>query len=206
MIRKSEPSDVSNRATNPLVHVLRIFKYSNLQSAGVKLAFACLTVGLLFAVGCSTAGWRVFDGEEFTVEFPGIPIDTATAVGDAAGAKLYFIPAEGALDSNAYYAVSLYTLSDSISLLGDQLDDMLLKDAEIYAWSMGAFLTDSGSVVKSGNYEGREYTIFMAQNAGVIKMRKFAKGKHLYTLVVITQNAYMDNKDVFRFLDSFKLK
>lgn len=170
-----------------------------------KVLFSLIVV-MLIAVGCSSGGWRVVAGDEFTIEFPGIPIDTATAVGDAAGAKLYFIPVDGGLDSNAYYAVSVYTLADSLGLLGDQLDDMLLKDAEIYAWSMGAFLADSGKVVMSGTYEGREYTIFMAQNAGVIKMRKFAKGKHLYTLIVITQNAYMDNKDVFRFLDSFKLK
>lgn len=161
---------------------------------------------VIFLGGCSGGGWRVVDGGEFTVEFPGIPIDTATAVDDAAGARLYFIPAEDGLDSNAYYSVSVYSLPDSISILGEHLDDVLMKDAEIYAWSMGAFLADSGRVVKSGSYEGREYTIFMAQNAGVIKMRKFAKGIHLYTLMVITQNAYIDNQDVFKFLDSFKLK
>lgn len=192
MIRKFEHSGVSHRATSTVVRV--------------KSALVCLTLGILFAIGCSSGGWRVVEGDEFTIEFPGIPIDTATAVAETAGAKLYFIPVEGGLDSNAYYAVSVYTLPDSLGLLGDQLDDMLLKDAEIYAWSMGAFLADSGKVVKSGTYEGREYTIFMAQNAGVIKMRKFAKGKHLYTLIVITQNAFMDNKDVFYFLDSFKLK
>jgi hypothetical protein len=172
----------------------------------MKKVLGCLLVIVLVGMGCSAGGWRVVDGEEFTIEFPGIPIDTATAVDDAAGARLYFIPAEDGLDSNGYYAVSVYTLPDSASILGDQLDEMLMKDAEIYAWSMGAFLTDSGKVVMSGSVEGREYTIFMAQNAGVIKMRKFAKGKHLYTLIVITQNAHMDNRDVFRFLDSFKLK
>ena len=169
-----------------------------------KFLFVIALVACL--VGCSDGSWRVVAGDEFSIEFPGIPIDTATAVGDAAGPRLYFIPVDGGLDSNAYYAVSFYTLADSVSLLGDQLDELLLKDAEIYAWSMGAFVTDSGRVVKSGEVEGREYTIFMAQNAGVIKMRKFAKGKRLYTLIVITQNAYMDNADVFYFLDSFKLK
>jgi hypothetical protein len=169
-----------------------------------KLSALFLFVCLI--AGCSSGGWRVVDGEEFTIEFPGIPVDTATAVGDASGARLYFIPVDDGIDSNAYYAVSVYTLPDSASLLGDQLDAVLLKDAEIYAWSMGAFLTDSGKVVKSGAYEGREYTIFLAENAGVMKMRKFAKGKQLYTLYVLTQNAYIDNKDVFRFLDSFKLK
>lgn len=161
---------------------------------------------VLVLAGCSAGGWRVVDGDEFTIEFPGIPIDTVTAVGDAAGAKLYYIPAEEGLDSNAYYSVSVYSLPDSATILGSQLDDLLMKDAEIYAWSMGAFLTDSGKVVKSGAYEGREFTIFLAQNAGVVKVRKFAKGKNLYTLLVITQNAYMDNSDVFRFMDSFKLK
>jgi hypothetical protein len=171
----------------------------------MKYIISCLVVTLLL-LGCSSGGWRVVDGGDFTIEFPGVPVDTATATSDVSGARLYFIPADGGLDSNAYYAVSVYALPDSIEQLGEQLGAILMKDAEIYAWSMGAFLTDSGSVVKSGTHEGREFTIFMSQNAGVIKMRKFAKGNQLYTLIVITQNAYMDNKDVFRFLDSFKLK
>lgn len=171
----------------------------------MKLRLALLAM-VLFLGACASGGWRVINDEEFTIEFPGIPLDTATAVADASGAKLYYIPAEQGLDSNAYYSVSVYTLPDSVALLGDELGDVLLKDAEIYAWSMGAFLTDSGSVVKSGNYEGREFTIFLDQNAGVVKMRKFPKGKNLYTLLVITQNAYMDNADVYRFMNSFKLK
>lgn len=171
----------------------------------MKLRLVLFAMILLLSA-CASGGWRVIEDDEFTIEFPGIPADTATAVADASGAKLYYIPADEGLDSNAYYAVSVYALSDSIRLLPSQYDEILLKDAEIYAWSMGAFLTDSGRVVKSGNYEGREYTIFLAQNAGVVKMRKFVKGQHLYTLVVITQNAFIDNQDVFRFLDSFKLK
>ena len=172
----------------------------------LKQFLFCLTVIVLFASGCASGGWRVVDGGEFTVEFPGQPIDTATAVGDAAGAKLYFIPAESGIDSNIYYAVSVYTLDDSAEIMGDLMDEIMLKDAEIYAWSMGAFLSDSGKVVKSGNYTGYEYTIFLAQNSGILKMRKFAKGKHLYTLVVITGNEYLGNRDIYKFLDSFKLK
>lgn len=161
---------------------------------------------LFLLASCASGGWRVVDGDEFTIEFPGPPIDTATAVGDAAGAKLYFIPVEDGLDSNIYYAVSVYTLDDSVEAMGDLMDDVMLKDAEIFAWSMGAFLTDSGKVVKSGNYSGYEYTIFLAQNAGILKMRKFAKGQRLYTLVVITANEYLENSDIYKFLDSFKLK
>jgi|GEM_PF-954547 hypothetical protein len=182
-----------------------IFRRSNHQIPLSRLLLALSVVVLIFA-GCSGGGWRVVEGDEFTIEFPGIPVDTATSVGETSGARLYFIPVEESIDSNAYYSVSVYALPDSASILGDQLDDMFLKDAEIYAWSMGAIVVDSGNVVQSGAYEGREYTIFMARNAGVIKMRKFAKGKNLYTLIVITQNGYMDNDDVFRFMNSFKLK
>jgi hypothetical protein len=100
----------------------------------------------------------------------------------------------------------MYTLTDSIELMGEMMDEMLLKDAEIYAWAIGAIVTDSGKVVKSGNVEGREYKIFLSQNAGVVTMRKFVKGQHLYTLLVITGNTYLDNSFIYRFLDSFKLK
>lgn len=159
----------------------------------------------LFA-GCSSGGWRVVDGEEFSVEFPGQPKDTATMSGEYSGAKLYYEPVEGGIDSNIYYAVSMYTLPDSAELMGDFLDEMLLKDAEIYAWSMGAFLADSGKVVNSNGTEGREYKIFLAQNAGIVTMRKYVKGKHLYTLLVVTGNDALDNRDIYRFMDSFRLK
>jgi hypothetical protein len=182
----------------------RIFKSSDPRI--VKHVVYFLAIVALFISGCANGGWRVVDGGEFTVEFPGAPIDTATAVGDAAGAKLYFIPVDNGIDSNIYYAVSVYTLDDSAEIMGDLLDEIMLKDAEIYAWSMGAFLSDSGKVVKSGKYSGYEYSVFLAQNSGILKMRKFAKGKHLYTLVVITGNEYLENKDIYKFLDSFKLK
>ena len=161
---------------------------------------------VVFFGACASGGWRVVDGEEFIVEFPGDPIDTATQVGDAYGAKLYYQSPEGGIDSNIYYAVSMYTLPDSAELMGDLLDEILLKDAEIYAWSMGAIVTDSGKVVKAGMIEGREYTIFLSRNAGVVTMRKFAKGTHLYTLIVITANESLGNSDIYRFLNSFKLK
>ena len=165
-----------------------------------------LLLFIALLAGCSSGGWRVVDGEEFSVEFPGQPKDTATMAGEYSGAKLYYEPVEGGIDSNIYYAVSMYTLPDSAELMGDFLDEMLLKDAEIYAWSMGAFLADSGKVVKSNGTEGREYKIFLAQNAGIVTMRKYVKGKHLYTLLVVTDNSALDNRDIYRFMDSFRLK
>lgn len=171
----------------------------------VKQLLSCLVLALLFA-SCANGGWRVVEGDEFTIEFPGIPTDTATAYENAAGAKLFYQPKKGGIDSNIYYAVSMYTLADSAEVLGEELNAFLLKDAEIYAWSMGAFLVDSGKVVMSNSYEGREYKVFLAENAGIVTMRKFVKGKHLYTLIVITGNYALNNTSIRRFLDSFKLK
>jgi hypothetical protein len=37
-------------------------------------------------------------------------------------------------------------------------------------------------------------------------MRKYAKGKHLYTLMVITGNEFLENSLIYRFLNSFKFK
>lgn len=161
---------------------------------------------IVMMASCASGGWRVVEGEEFTIEFPGQPTDTATAVGEYAGVKLYYQPAELGIDSNVYYSLSTYTLHDSVGIMGDLLDEMLLKDAEIYAWSMGAFLADSGKVVKSNAYEGREYKIFLASNAGIVTMRKFVRGKRLYTLLVITGNEALENTQIYRFLDSFKMK
>lgn len=171
----------------------------------MKTALSCFVLMLLLS-SCAGGGWRVVDAEEFTIEFPGQPLDTATMTGNASGAKLYYEPVQGGIDSNIYYAVSTYALPDSAELMGDLLDDILLKDAEIYAWSMGAIVVDSGKVVMSNQTEGREYKIFLASNAGVVTMRKFAKGKNLYTLIVVTGNEALDNTMIYRFLDSFKLK
>lgn len=171
----------------------------------MKQIATCLVVLLLFA-SCASGGWRVVDGEEFTVEFPGQPTDTATMVGDYSGVKLFYEPPEGGLDSNIYYALSTYTLPDSAESMGEMLEPMLLKDAEIYAWSMGAFLGDSGKVVKNGETEGHEYKIFLSQNAGVVTMRKYVKGKHMYTLIVITANDALDNTLIYHFLNSFRFK
>lgn len=161
---------------------------------------------MALVAGCTSGGWRVVEGEEFYIEFPGPPVDTATMVGDAAGARLYYEPQDGGLDSNAYYSLSTYMLSDSAEKMGDLLDDIMLKDAEIYAWSMGAILADSGKVVNNNGTVGREYQIFMNRNAGVITMRKYYRGKNLYTLVVITGNQFLGNSYIYRFLNSFKFK
>ena len=164
------------------------------------LLFSCL----LFS--CGPGDWRIYSGADFTIEFPGLAKDTATMEGELAGAEVYFEPVSGGLDSNIYYAVSFYSLSDSISKLGDDLDNIFRDDVKIYAWTMGGVLSDSGRVVKSGKYEGREYKVFLAANAGTATVRKFAKGKKLYTLLVITDKMCLDNTKIERFMESFKLK
>ena len=171
----------------------------------VKYTLPCF-VFLLFLAGCASGGWRVIDAEEFTVEFPGQPIDTVTGDMENAGTRLYYEPVEAGIDSNVYYAVSVYNLPDSAEILGDLLESIMMKDAEIYAWSMGAIVVDSGKVVKSNTVEGREYKVFLGQNAGVVTMRKFGKGLHLYTLLVVTGNYALDNTQIYHFLDSFRLK
>lgn len=171
----------------------------------MKQLIPSLVIVFLLA-SCASGGWRVVDGDEFTLEFPGQPTDTATMVGDYSGVKLFYEPEHGGIDSNIYYSVSMYSLPDSAELMGELLEPMLLKDAEIYAWSMGAFLADSGKVVKTPAAEGHEYRIFLAQNAGVVTMRKYVRGKHMYTLIVITSNEALNNTMIYRFLDSFKFK
>lgn len=168
--------------------------------------FIAVIFSSLLLLSCGMGGWRVVDGGDFTIEFPGQPQDTATMEGDYHGAKLFFEPVTGGLDSNIYYSISVYALNDSVELLGDQLDDMLLKDAEIFAWGIGAMVTDSGKKVMSGKTEGYEYAIFLARNAGVATMRKFARGKKIYTLLVVTDNQHLNNASIRRFMDSFKLK
>lgn len=158
-------------------------------------------------VACGGPGdWQVYNAKEFTIEFPGPAKDTATIEGKLAGVKTFYEPVEGSLDSNLYYSVSMYTLSDSIAELGENLPDFFAADAQIFAWSVGGILSDSGRVVKSGKTEGREFKIVLAENVGVATIRKFAYNKHLYTLLVVTENMRLENTEIRRFMDSFKLK
>lgn len=161
---------------------------------------------LLLFSSCRPDDWQVYEGSEFTIQFPGPAIDTATATGEFAGAKAYYEPVEGGLDSNVYYAVSIYSLPDTLSKLGDDLDEFLERDVQIYAWSIGGVLGDSGRTVKSGKVEGREYKVTLEGNQGVATVRKFPYGRHLYTLLVVTENMKLDNGAIGKFMDSFKLK
>ncbi|HTL82552.1 MAG TPA: hypothetical protein VL651_12655 [Bacteroidia bacterium] len=160
---------------------------------------------LLFS-SCGQDEWKVYEAYEFNVEFPGHAKDTATMEGDLAGVTVFYEPVQGSLDSNLYYSVSYYTLSDSINKLGDDLDHFFKDDVKIYAWTIGGVLADSGRSVKSGKFEGKEYKVFLAQNAGTATIRKFAKGKHLYTLRVVTEKSCLNNSQIERFMESFKLK
>ena len=160
---------------------------------------------LLLFTSCGS-DWKVYETSEFTIEFPGTAHDTVTMEGGAAGAKSYYEPVEGALDSNMYYSVSMYSLPDSISIVKDNMRELFQVDANIYAWSIGGSLTDSGRVVKSGDVEGMEFKVNVAGNRGVSTVRKFAVGKHLYTLLVVTENGKLENHAIRRFMDSFKLK
>jgi hypothetical protein len=174
----------------------------------VKKTFNKLLLPLFFLLLFSSCGsdWKVYDTSEFSIEFPGAVRDTVTMEGAYAGSKSYYEPAKGTLDSNLYYSVSMYSLPDSISVVEENMRELFKMDANIYAWSIGGSLTDTGRVVKSGDVEGMEYKVTIAGNSGVSTLRKFAVGRHLYTLLVVTENGKLENHAIRKFMDSFKLK
>jgi hypothetical protein len=173
-----------------------------------NISYKLLLLPLFFLLLFSSCGadWQVYETSEFSIEFPGIVRDTVTMEGAYAGSKSYYEPVEGALDSNVYYAVSMYSLPDSISIVKENMRELFEMDANIYAWSIGGSLTDTGRVVKSGDVEGMEYKVTIAGNSGVSTIRKFAVGRHLYTLLVVTENGKLENHAIRKFMDSFKLK
>jgi hypothetical protein len=160
----------------------------------------------LFFSSCEGNDWQVYETSEFSIEFPGAARDTVSIQGTFSGARTFYEPVEGSLDSNLYYAVSLYTLPDSITLVKDDMDELLKNDVRIYAYGIGGVLADSGRVIKSGDVEGREFKVFLEGNKGVATIRKFASGKHLYTLLVVTENMKLNNSAIRQFMESFKLK
>ncbi|CAN5309110.1 hypothetical protein BH09BAC5_BH09BAC5_25410 [soil metagenome] len=159
-----------------------------------------------FFSSCGAGDWKVYDTSEFSIQFPGPVRDTATMVGAYAGSQSFYEPVPNSLDSNMYYSVSMYSLPDSISLVKENIRQLFDTDVNVYAWSIGGNLTDSGRVVKSGTIEGREYKVAIAGNRGISTVRKFAIGKHLYTLLVVTENMKLENHEIRQFMESFKLK
>jgi hypothetical protein len=174
----------------------------------VRRSYFFSVAGLFLLLLFSSCGndWQVYETSEFTIEFPGPVRDTVSMTGKFAGSKSYYEPIEGALDSNLYYSVSMYSLPDSIANMKDEIRGLFKMDATIYAWSIGGSLTDTGRVVKSGDVEGMEYKVTIAGNSGVSTLRKFAVGRHLYTLLVVTENGKLENHAIRKFMDSFKLK
>jgi hypothetical protein len=171
-----------------------------------NIKFLLLLFLLPLLPSCSMGDWRVYETSEFSIEFPGVVRDTVTMEGIYAGSKSYYEPIAGALDSNMYYSISMYSLPDSISVVQDNIRDLFDTDVKVYAWSIGGELTDTGRVVKSGDVEGREYKVIIAGNRGIVTVRKFAVGRHLYTLLVVTENQKLENHAIRRFMESFKLK
>ncbi len=169
------------------------------------------TLGLLLffiplLTSCGAGDWKVYETSEFSVQFPGIARDTVSMEGEYAGSRSFYEPVPGSLDSNMYYAVSMYSLPDTISLVKENMKDLFETDVQVYAWSIGGTLTDTGRVVKSGEIVGREYKVIIAGNRGISTIRKFAIGKHLYTLLVVTENMKLENHEIRQFMESFKLK
>lgn len=158
----------------------------------------------LFA-GCGGTEWARHGNVNFSAEFPGPARDTSTIEGTMYTLLFFYEPAN-ATDPNAYYDVSECTMPDSLESFGKNLNAYLKADAQVYAWSIDGTLSGEGKPVTSGNLNGFEYLIKMPDNIGEVKLRKFPAGKKLYTLKVITPKEHLNNPDIKRFMESFRLE
>jgi hypothetical protein len=164
-------------------------------------------VFLFLLTACGNAGWDVFETDTWSVEFPGTPKDTASIDGDVSSVKVFYEPKENKLDSNVYYSVSNYNMKDSLVQLASYHEKLFHTDVQIYAWGIGGILADSvGKPVKAGTISGYEYRVIIGENAGLARIRKFAFGRRVYTVLVLTENAYIANKQADYFLNSFRFK
>ncbi len=162
---------------------------------------------LLLLASCGHGGWVVFETDAWTAEFPAPPKDTATMEGNISGIKIYYEPPQGHLDSNVYYSVSQYTMNDTTSELAPHLEKLFRADVQVFAWGVGSGFVDTiVRPVKAGAGNGFEYRVTVGDNAGIARIRKFAWGKRIYTVMVLTENSRLINTQADRFLNSFKLK
>ncbi|TND10442.1 MAG: hypothetical protein FD123_84 [Bacteroidetes bacterium] len=169
------------------------------------ILFFSATAFLLSLAACGDDPWSRQGNKEFTAEFPGKAQDTATIEDNMATLRLFYQPTSAA-DPNAYYDVSVCTMPTVLDSFGVNLDDALLADAKVYAWSIDGEVIGKGTPVKSGKYNGYEYIIDMPQKIGRVVLRKFVSGKKMYTLKVITPAEQLGNEHVKHFLESFELK
>lgn len=170
-----------------------------------KILPAVLFLFLLAA--CSNAGWDTYETDTWSVEFPGTPKDTASIDGEASSVKVFYEPIENKFDSNIYYSVSNFSMKDSLAQLASYHEKLFHTDVQIYAWGIGGILADSiGKPVKAGTILGYEYRVIMGENTGLVRIRKFAFGRRIYTVLVLTEDTYIANKQADYFLNSFRFK
>lgn len=170
----------------------------------MTFVFTCAVLGIL---SCGTDGWKVVETDDFTISFPLTPVDTALFDDSIPGFRLFLEMDERGIDSNRYYSLTQYTMPDSLSDLGDYHEHLFRNDVQVFAWSINGVLADTiGKPIVAGQVKGYEYRILLDQNAGIARIRKFAQHRKLYSLMVLTDNIHIANKQADKFLNSFRLK
>jgi hypothetical protein len=173
----------------------------------MKKVFFFLIGFSLLQESCSDDGWKVVSTDDYTIAFPITPQDTAVFDDSLPGIRLFVQMDERSIDSNRYYSFTQYTMKDSLSSLDEYHERLFHSDVQIFAWSINGTLADSvGKPVQAGQVTGYEYRVLLDANAGIARIRKFAQFKHLYTLMVLTDNKHIANLQADKFLNSFQMK
>lgn len=167
--------------------------------------FVVVCICALLLAGCGGAGWSRQGNVNFSAEFPGAARDTSTIEGSLYTFRFFYEP-PNATDANAYYDVSECSMPDSLENFGKNLNAYMKADAQVYAWSIDGTLSGEGTPVTNGALKGFEYVIKMPDDIGEVKLRKFAVGKKMYTLKVITPKEHLNNPDIKRFMGSFRVE
>lgn len=163
--------------------------------------------GMLLVACDGSDEWVHYNTKEFSIDFPHSPKDTSTYDGSVVTAKAFLETSNDPLDENAYYEVAISKADIDITQLEDSVfTKNLVAEAQLSTMLMGGSLIGPGKMIRSGNYKGAEFHINMANNVGVITMRKFATPAHIYTLKVITTNARTNNPMIGKFMNSFVIK
>lgn len=175
-----------------------------------KTAIVVITVALCFSFK-NEPKWKLFKGDGFTIEFPGVPSDNSQKTNSAVGElnikiHMYEGNAEDESEENLVYGA-----------ISTEYPIGFMKDAdkeaidEVYKGAIeGAVKNVKGKLISNIEYThnghpGREIKIDFQEGLAVITMRCLLIENKMYMLQSIAITEKDNNKSSAKFFNSFKL-
>ena len=167
-----------------------------------RSAFLFLLV--LLVIGCSANQWKEYSSDEgkFKVDFPGNPSLKTQKVNTAVGeiqVNMVLLEVRGVAYMASFndYPSEFIKNSNEKDLLDGARDGAVAN-------VQGKLLSEQ--IIELNNAPGREIRVESADGKNTIVARIYLAGSRLYQVLVVTPKANGFDKNIKKFLDSFKFR